>query len=115
MLDYEKFATEGVDKHGVKFNAPASDLSKAIAKAQKDGLAKAEKTAPTQVADPTAFIESYRTAVNKWYDLSTSKLDVASAKDGPVNSLKAFGAGIDFDFDAWSDLVKSEIFVKYRP
>ena len=115
MLDYEKFATEGVDKHGVKFNAPASDLSEAIAKAQNDGLAKAEKTAPTQVADPKAFIESYRTAVNKWYDLSTSKLDVTSAKDGPVDSLKAFGAGIDFDFDAWSDLVKSEIFVKYRP
>jgi len=105
---FEQFATEGVDEHGMVFGDPRP-LDEVLAEYHEESLADVADRAPAGVDDPGAFVDEFKTSLEKWKGILTADLGMEEVSKSPEDIQRSFEDAGSFDVTPVYERLREEL------
>ena len=110
MAAFSKFAREAPGEHGVVFHDPAP-LNAVLTRYQEGVVDNLIANAPTAVADPQGFVDTYQGLLDKWQTRVTELIDVPLQ---PVMSHETFresyASATGIDYTRFREVTRAELY-----
>lgn len=113
LAAFERYATEGVEAHGVTFH-DTSELDAVLSEHQAAEWEQLAATAPEGVADPQTIVDAYQASLDEWLALVNGSGTIPDAFE-TTDAMEAYLAIGELDLDAFAELGRTHAFDPYRP
>ena len=104
---YAELATDGVDKHGIKFHDPRQ-LDAVLDKFQKDYIKQETEIIKPKLPNAEQFVAKFQALLDKWKETLITEYGYKEIPRDPENIQQSWASVKDFQMGPFADRVKQE-------